>query len=110
MGHSVGGALALYALLEGGGLIHRVIATSPAADEHGVQLLNPDACKGGASVCRQTSSPQSGHEIWDTGRVSSGCPNQLSGRRYADLRCETAMIPDCGHIGASTFGYLTGLR
>ena len=42
-GHSFGGVFAVYALLERGGLFHRVIATSPSAFEQGVQLLDPDA-------------------------------------------------------------------
>jgi predicted alpha/beta superfamily hydrolase len=109
-GHSFGGAFAVYALLERGGLFHRLIATSPAAYEQGVQLLTPDTWPSpGASVPVKLFTSIGSHDLeyrpgfdWLT--------DQIRARSYADLTYATAILPDCGHIGASTFGYLTGLR
>jgi predicted alpha/beta superfamily hydrolase len=109
-GHSLGGAFAVYALLERGGLFQRVIATSPAAYEQGVQLLNPDAWpEAGASV-RANLFTSIGSQDVEYRPGFDWLSDQVRPRGYADMRFETAIIPDCGHIGASTFGYLTGLR
>lgn len=109
-GHSLGGTFALYALLERGGLFQRIIATSPAVYEQGAQLLDADAWpEPGASVHANlfTSIGSLDHAYrpcvdWLT--------DQLRARSYADLKFETMIVPDCGHIGASAFGYLSGLR
>ena len=109
-GHSFGGAFAVYALLERGGLFQRVIATSPAAYEQGVQLLDPDAWPEQWSQC--ASEPVHLDRVAGR-RVPPGVDwlsDQLRARNYADLRFETRIIPDCGHIGAAAFGYLSGLR
>ena len=109
-GHSLGGAFAVYALLERGGLFNRVIATSPAAYEQGVQLLDPDAWpEQGASVAASLFT-SIGSRDTDYRAGVDWLSEQLEAHRYADLRFEHVIIPDCGHIGASTFGYLTGLR
>lgn len=109
-GHSLGGAFAVYALLERGGLFRRVIATSPAAYEQGVQLVNPDAWpEAGASV-RAHLFTSIGSEDLEYRPGFDWLSAQIQAREYADLTYETALVPDCGHIGASTFGYLTGLR
>lgn len=109
-GHSFGGAFAVYALLERRSLFHRVIATSPSAYEQGVQLLDPDAWpEPGASV-RASLFTSVGARDKEYRSGVDWLSDQVWARNYADLRFETAIIPDCGHIGASTFGYLTGLR
>lgn len=75
-----------------------------------MQLLDPDAWpEQGASVAASLfTSIGSRDTDYDAG--VDWLSDQLEARRYADLRFETVVIPDCGHIGASTFGYLTGLR
>jgi len=109
-GHSLGGAFAIYALLERGGLLQRVIATSPAAYDQGVQLLDPDAWpERGASV-QASLFTSIGSQDTEYRPGVDWLSDQLRARTYADLRFETTIIPDCGHIGASTFGYLSGLR
>ena len=108
-GHSFGGVFAVYALLERGGLFHRVIATSPSAFEQGVQLLDPDAwpLQGATVPASLFTSIGSRDDKYRPG--VDWLSDQLAARNYADLRFEHATIPDCGHIGAAT-GYLTGLR
>ena len=69
-GHSFGGAFAVYALLERGGLFHRVIATSPAAFEQGVQLLDPDAWPEQGASC--SSEPVHLHRVTRR-QVPAGC-------------------------------------
>ena len=109
-GHSLGGAFAIYALLERGGLFQRVIATSPAAYEQGVQLLDPDAWpEPGASV-QASLFTSIGSQDNEYRPGVDWLSDQLRARSYADLEFETVIIPDCGHIGASAFGYLSGLR
>jgi predicted alpha/beta superfamily hydrolase len=109
-GHSFGGAFGLYALLERGGLFHRVIATSPAAYEQGVRLLDPEAWPQQGAGVRASLFTSIGSRDDDYRRGFDWVSDQLRARDYADLRFETKIIPDCGHIGAAAFGYLSGLR
>ena len=109
-GHSLGGAFAIYALLERGGLFHRVIATSPAAYEQGVQLLDPEAWPQHGASLQASVFTSIGSQDREYRPGVDWLSDQLRARGYADLRYETVIIPDCGHIGASAFGYLSGLR
>lgn len=109
-GHSFGGAFAVYALLERGGLFQRVIATSPAVFEQGVQLLDPDAWPPPAASVPASLFTSVGSQDTEYRPGVDWLRDQVRARDYADLRFESVIIPGCGHIGASTFGYLTGLR
>lgn len=73
-GHSLGGAFAIYALLERGGLFQRIIATSPAAYEQGVRYSTQRRGRRLEPVCKRDYSPPSGHRTTTTGRASTGCP------------------------------------
>ena len=109
-GHSLGGAFAIYALLERGGLFQRIIATSPAAYEQGVQLLDPQAWPERGAHVQASLFTSIGEQDEEYRPGVDWLSDQLRSRTYADLKFETVTIPDCGHIGASAFGYLSGLR
>lgn len=109
-GHSLGGAFALYALLERGDLFHRVIATSPAAFEQQVRMLDPDAWPEPGGRVRASLFTSVGSQDDEYRPGVDWVSDQVRARHYPDLRFETATVPDCGHIGASAAGYLTGLR
>jgi predicted alpha/beta superfamily hydrolase len=110
-GHSLGGAFALYTLLQDSTLFHRYIATSPAIVEQGQQLIDIE-----------TRAPSQGalldaHLFISVGSLDQGYKRYietfsvaLRSRNYGGLLFTTAILEGYAHIAAGPPGFIEGLR
>ncbi|MCW2812412.1 MAG: alpha/beta hydrolase [Friedmanniella sp.] len=108
-GHSSGGALALSLLLQRPGLVHRVIATSPAVVDQGVAQLDPDRWPAAGSAVDGRLFVSVGSADEDYRPHIETFLRELRGRRYQRLQVDDAVLPGLGHVAAAAPGFLAGL-
>jgi predicted alpha/beta superfamily hydrolase len=108
-GHSYGGVLALFLLLQRPGLFHRFIATSPAVVDQGVAQLDARTWPAAGSVVPGRLFVSVGSEDEEHRPHVESFLSELAGQSYEGLRVDSAILAGLGHIAAAAPGFLAGL-
>jgi predicted alpha/beta superfamily hydrolase len=108
-GHSYGGALALYLVLQRPGLFHRFIATSPAVVDQGVAQLDRTAWPAAGSAVPARLFVSVGSEDAEYRPHVESFLRELTELDYRGLHLDSAVLRGLGHIAAAPTGFLTGL-
>lgn len=108
-GHSYGGVLALYLLLQRPGLFHRFIATSPAVVDQGVAQLDAGAWPAASSAVPARLFISVGSADDEYRPHIDSFVSELRGRKYDLLQFDSAILPGLNHVAAAPTGFLAGL-